>query len=209
MLTRCSRDMRYRFVSESYAAMLGRRPEDLVGKSITENIGEEAFRTILPYVEKALRGERVEYESEVAYRGIAVRTLHVVYTPDKNEYGEVVGWIASILDITDQKQAQERERTLLLEIEHRSNNLLAIVQTIAQRSLTNGQSLDEAKKAFEFAASGSGQSPSAADKGELARRGLARDRAAGDGTVRRPHQGRWHQCHARRKRGAKLFTCTS
>lgn len=150
LLTRCSRDMRYRFVSKSYAAMLGRRPEDMVGKSITENIGEEAFATILPYVEKALRGEQVEYESEIAYRGIAVRTVHVIYTPDKNEYGEVVGWVASILDVTDQKQAQERERTLLLEIEHRSNNLLAIVQTIAHRSLTNGQSLDEAKKAFEL-----------------------------------------------------------
>jgi PAS domain S-box-containing protein len=137
MLTRCSKDMHYQFVTESFAAMLGRRPEDMVGKSIAEIIGEEAFRTILPYVEKVLEGHRVEYEREIAYRGLAARIVHVVYTPDRNEHGEVVGWIASILDTTDQKQAQERERTLLLEVQHRSNNLLAIVQTIAHRSLAS------------------------------------------------------------------------
>ena len=149
MLARCSKDMRYHFVSESLAAMLGRRPEDMVGKSIAEIIGEEAFRTILPHLEKVLEGHRVEYESEIAYRGLAARVLHVVYTPDRNEHGEVVGWIASILDVTDQKQAQERERTLLLEIQHRNNNLLAIVQAIAHLSLASGESPDEAKKAFE------------------------------------------------------------
>jgi PAS domain S-box-containing protein len=149
MLTRCGRDLRYRFVSESCAAMFERRSEDMVGKRIDEIIGEEAFRTILPYIEKVLDGNQVEYESEVPYRGVGGRTVHVVYTPDKNECREVVGWIASILDITDQKQARERERTLLLEIQHRNNNLLAIVQTIAHRSLSGGQSLDEAKQAFE------------------------------------------------------------
>jgi PAS domain S-box-containing protein len=149
MLTRCSKDMRYRFVSESYAAMLGVRPEEMIGKSISEIVGEKAFRTMAPYIEKVLEGERVEYENEIGYRGIGVRSVHVVCTPDRNEHGELVGWIASILDVTAQKQAQQRERTLLLEVQHRSNNLLAVVQTIAHRSLASGQSMDVAKEAFE------------------------------------------------------------
>jgi PAS domain S-box-containing protein len=149
MFARCSRDLRYRFISESYADMLGRRPEDLVGKPIAEIVGSKAFGTMLPYIQQVLKGNRVEFENEVPYRGGALRAVHIVYTPDKNERGEVVGWIASIRDITDQKQAQARERTLLLEIQHRSNNLLTIVQSIAHRSLAGIQSLDAARDAFE------------------------------------------------------------
>ncbi len=48
LLTRCSSDLRYVFVSEAYAKMLGHRPEELVGKKIAEVIGEKAFQTILP-----------------------------------------------------------------------------------------------------------------------------------------------------------------
>jgi PAS domain-containing protein len=43
-------DLRYVFVDEECARMLGHRPEDLVGKKIAEVIGEEAFQTILPHV---------------------------------------------------------------------------------------------------------------------------------------------------------------
>jgi PAS domain S-box-containing protein len=149
MLTRCSRDLRFRFVSESYAAMLGRRPEDIVGKLVVDVIGKQAFGTVMPHIGKVLRGERVEYEINIAYEGIEPRFIRFIYTPDLNEHGQVVGWIASLLDVTDQKQAQERERTLLLEVQHRSNNLLAVVQAIAQRSLGGRKSLEEGKTAFE------------------------------------------------------------
>src|SRR5262249_25805599 len=60
-----------------------------------------------------------------------------------------IGWIASIRDVTDRRQAQKRERALLLEVQHRSNNLLAIVQSIAHRSFANGHSVTDAKNAFE------------------------------------------------------------
>jgi PAS domain S-box-containing protein len=149
MLTRCSRDLRYRFVSESYAAMFGRRPEDLVGKPIAEIMGKEAFETVHPQIEEVLGGDQVEYEARIPYQEIGARIMRFVYTPDKNENGEVVGWVASLLDVTDQKQAQEHERTLLLEIQHRSNNLLAVIQAIAHQSFARHNSLVEAKAAFE------------------------------------------------------------
>jgi PAS domain S-box-containing protein len=107
MLTRCSRDLRYQFVSRAYAQMTGRRPEDIVGQSIVAIIGEEGFRTIAPHVEQVLRGNRVEYESRVHFQESGVRFLHVVYTPDIDAHGAVKGWIASILDLTSRKQAEE------------------------------------------------------------------------------------------------------
>jgi PAS domain S-box-containing protein len=106
MLARCSRDLRYRFVSQSCAELLGRKPEEIVGKPIAEIMGEEAFETIRPALAKVLNGERVETEVEVNYQHTGKRFIHVVATPEKDETGEVVGWVASILDITEQKRAQ-------------------------------------------------------------------------------------------------------
>jgi PAS domain S-box-containing protein len=149
MLTRCSRDLRYRFVSRAYAEMLGRQPEDIAGSPILEVMGEEGFNAILPHVNKVLEGERVEYEREIQFEGVGKRFLRAVYVPEWNDVKQVQGWIASILDVTERKRAEETERMLMREVEHRSNNLLAVVQAIAHRSLAGAKSFDDAKDAFE------------------------------------------------------------
>ena len=107
MLTRCSRDMRYVFVSRAYAHMLGRDAGEIQGKPIADIMGAEGFADIRPYVERVLGGERVEYETHVHFSGVGARLLRVVYTPDRDRQGRVEGWIASILDVTDQVGARD------------------------------------------------------------------------------------------------------
>jgi two-component system sensor histidine kinase UhpB len=115
LLTRCTDELRYRFVSRAYAAMLGRRPEDIVGQSIQAVIGTPAFETIRPHIERVLHGNRVEYEADVPFRGVGLRSLQAIYTPDRDDRGRVVGWIASILDVTERKRAVQT-RALLASI---------------------------------------------------------------------------------------------
>ncbi|HTV37168.1 MAG TPA: PAS domain-containing protein, partial [Xanthobacteraceae bacterium] len=111
MLARCSRDLRYRFVSQGFADLLGGKAEDIVGRPIAEILGERAFRTILPAVAKVLNGERVEGESEVHYRGAGLRFIQAVSVPETDEHGQIIGWVASMLDVTERKRAeQERVR---------------------------------------------------------------------------------------------------
>jgi PAS domain S-box-containing protein len=112
MLTRCSRDLRYQFISRSYAAMFGRRPEEVVGTYIVDLIGEAAVSAILPHIQSALAGNRVEFEGEVPYKGAGARFVRVVYTPERDRQGAVSGWIASILDITEQKRVEESREQL-------------------------------------------------------------------------------------------------
>jgi PAS domain S-box-containing protein len=52
-------------------------------------------------------------------------------------------------DYLEGKRADEIQATLAREIQHRSNNLLAVIQGLAARSLSGTHTLAEAKKAFE------------------------------------------------------------
>jgi PAS domain S-box-containing protein len=105
-LTQCSRDLKYTFVNRAYAAMFDGTPDQIIGKSIVEIMGTEAFETIRPHVESVLQGQTVEYETEIPYPQAGRRFVRAVYMPDKDEQGEVRGWVASISDITERKQAE-------------------------------------------------------------------------------------------------------
>jgi PAS domain S-box-containing protein len=112
MIARCSRDLRYVFVSPAYAKMLGRSPAELQGRAIVDVMGPEGFATIRPFVERVLAGESLEYESDVTFAGVGTRSLHVVYKPDIDAAGQVIGWIASIVDITDGQEARAARELL-------------------------------------------------------------------------------------------------
>ena len=110
MLTRCSRDLRYLYVSHAYAEMLGRKPEEVAGRPIMEIIGPKGFETIRPHIEAVLRGEPVEYEAMVEFKGLGPRLLSVGYVSERDERGQVVGWVASIVDLTERQRAREALR---------------------------------------------------------------------------------------------------
>jgi len=110
MLTRCSRDLRFRYVSRAYAKLVGRKPEEIAGKRIADIMGQKGLAAIRPYIKKVLSGQQVDYRAKVPFRNGELRFLHGTYLPDKNERGEVVGWIASLFDLTESKAAEERLR---------------------------------------------------------------------------------------------------
>ena len=79
MLIRLDRDLRYRFISQAYLEMTGRRPEQVMGKRLSDILGDKDFQAIRPYVEKVLQGDRVEFEREVHYQGVgnAISACHL------------------------------------------------------------------------------------------------------------------------------------
>jgi PAS domain S-box-containing protein len=127
MLAQCSPDERYRFVNRAYAERFGLTSEEIVGKTVGEVLGKEAREAIRPYVKSVLRGETVQYETEVLYQRVGRRFMHVEYVPEKDAHGKVTGWVSAISDITDRRRAEEtlRRRTRSLEIINRVGNQLA------------------------------------------------------------------------------------
>jgi PAS domain S-box-containing protein len=111
MLVRCSRDLHYRFVSQAYARLVGVPREQIVGKTIVEAIGAKGYNTLRPHIEKVLRGEATEFDCEIDFPVAGPCRLHIAYRPETDAAGKVDGWIASLLDITEQSRAvQAREQ---------------------------------------------------------------------------------------------------
>ena len=105
-LTHCSRDLRYLSANPAYAEWIGLPLEQIVGRPIVEVMGQAAFEIIRPRIERVLSGERVEYEDELPIAGER-KWIHAVYTPDRDASGNVVGWVASVMDITERKRIEE------------------------------------------------------------------------------------------------------
>src|SRR5690606_35139316 len=55
-------------------------------------------------------------------------------TPIRNGAGEVTRWFGTNTDITDQREQAEQIRLLLMEVNHRSKNLLSTIQALVRRS---------------------------------------------------------------------------
>ena len=139
VLTRCGRDLRYRFVNRAAAALFGLAPEDMVGRPIPEIMGEEAFAVIRPQVERVLRGEPVEYEAEIRYAEAGLRWVRVNYQPELDRRGEVSGWIGTITDISERKEferglqeADRRKDEFLSMLAHELRNPLAPIRSGVQ-----------------------------------------------------------------------------
>jgi len=111
----CSSDQTFLFCNETYAKWYGRTPDQIIGKTIIEILGEEGYNTVSPYFARALQGEHFRYETEVNL-SIGYRYIQCSYTPVYNNSGEVTGWVGIIYDMTQrylmEKTLQENESKL-------------------------------------------------------------------------------------------------
>ena len=78
-------------------------------------------------------------------------SLHFIepHRPAERELGLMDLLARQTADYLERKRAEEVEQYLVREVQHRSNNLLAVIQAIAHRSLSGEYSLADAKSAFE------------------------------------------------------------
>ena len=127
-LVHCDRDHRYKFVNRAYAARFGLEPQALLGARVRDILGEKVYAIILPYMESALAGERVEFELELPYDQLTPRWVHTVYVPELDRDGVVVGFVGVISDVTLRKQSElelMRARDKALEASRAKDDFLA------------------------------------------------------------------------------------
>ncbi|QFU14878.1 PAS domain-containing sensor histidine kinase [Microvirga thermotolerans] len=102
-------------------------------------------------VARALVEGRATGDEEYLYqRGDGTMAwMRLAAAPIRNAEGDTVAAVVAIVDIDQEKKAEEHQRLLINELNHRVKNTLATVQSIASQTLRNSGSIDEARAAME------------------------------------------------------------
>ncbi len=98
-------------------------------------------------LERVKRGEHVEsYETVRRRKDGSLIDILLTVSPIRNAQGTIIGASKVSRDISERKRAQEHQQFLVRELEHRAKNLSAVIQSIVNRTLIEGQTVAGAKK---------------------------------------------------------------
>jgi PAS domain S-box-containing protein len=137
-------------VNSPLARITGYSKDALLAKTFHELTHPDDRDADAPHLEIMRTGATDSYNLEKRYIRQDQSTVWVNVTLScvRDVDGVVDHLIAVVEDISKRKSAEERQQMLMQELAHRGMNLLAVVQSIAGRSLTGDRSLTEAKSVF-------------------------------------------------------------
>lgn len=149
---------RYLFLNEALARMNGLPREEHLGRLSTEvlSVPEEVIR---PVFQRVAAGESVEWNVSVAPPGDpdVVHDWRDFWYPVKDEHGEVIGQLAVVMDVTEEKEAERTLRRMatvrqqMVEVaSHELRSPLTSVMGFAQQLLRRHELDPEVREGIEI-----------------------------------------------------------
>ena len=117
------------YVNDEYARWFGTVPGQLVGKTLVQVYGESDCARFMPFVERVLQGERVQYQRllRTPYGVDEWRTICL--TPWQNPQGTVEGFITTALDVHELQVTMNALRAANQRLSsHMENSPLAVLE---------------------------------------------------------------------------------
>ena len=144
---RDSKTMRMVFASPAFDKIYGLPSVSEGGDSELpdwELLIEPKNRTsVLGNFDRVRAGERVEQEFQIKRKSDGqLRWIHDSTFPlrDRDGYVQYIAGVGA--DITDIKEGTDRQSVLVLELQHRTRNLITVISALANRTLGNATSLE-------------------------------------------------------------------
>jgi len=129
--------------NKSAERILGYSEADMLNKSIRKIIPPDRQAEEDRILATVLAGDIIDnFETVRVRKDGALIDVAVTVSPVRDALGRIVGASKIVRDITDKRQTREQLHTLLAEVNHRSKNLLSLVQAIARQMTRQGQQLD-------------------------------------------------------------------
>jgi len=143
MVAYIDRDRRYRFNNRYYETWLGRPLAEITGQLVSDVLGAEVYAAIRNNLDRALAGERVDFDVEVKGPE-GSRFVRGTYIPDVDAAGRVAGIYSSSSDVTPLKEVERQLERLAqsdtltgLPNRHMFNDGIAAALRRSQRSGTH------------------------------------------------------------------------
>jgi PAS domain S-box-containing protein len=117
--------------------LFGYKAGETIGRPITILIPRDRHDEEREILGQIRRGEHVHYEAVRQRKNGSLLDISLTVSPLKDAQGKIVGASKIARDITERRRAQERQKLLINEIQHRIKNTLTTVQAIATQTLHN------------------------------------------------------------------------
>jgi PAS domain S-box-containing protein len=137
--------------SENTPQILGFEPQEAThGKDFLARVHPENRACFAAQI-KGLCPNRPSYSASFRFAGPGGREvwLEETGTAEFSPTGSYLRLKGLTRDITERKHAEERQRLLVRELDHRVKNILASVATVAQRTREGSASMDEFLQTFD------------------------------------------------------------
>jgi PAS domain S-box-containing protein len=128
--------------------LFGYTAEEAIGRPITLLIPKDRHNEEPAILERIRRGERVEHYDTIRRRkdGTLI-DISLTISPLRDPEGKIIGASKIAREITERRRAEDQQRLLLREMDHRVKNLFALaggVVGLSARSATTPQALSSA-----------------------------------------------------------------
>lgn len=124
--------------NDAFLALTGYSAEELLGKNCRILQGEATSRTAVAQIRAILAGQGEGTVEILNYKKDGTTFWNQLYlSPIHEEDGGLAYYFASQVDVTEYRKVQtleEAEHRLLLEVDHRTKNVLAIVDSVVRLS---------------------------------------------------------------------------
>jgi PAS domain S-box-containing protein len=153
LVSHVGRDLRYRYVNRAYTDWFGKSEKDIIGLSVRELHGEEAFNALQPNIEEVLSGKEVAFSADIDVVTGGRRSIDCQFIPEVDADLKVSGYFVFTTDVTELKERENQLRQsqkmeavgqLTGGVAHDFNNLLAIIHgnlSLLEMDLDDGREI--------------------------------------------------------------------
>lgn len=133
-----SSDLRYTYV---YNPAPGTSAQDFLGFSDSEIFSDTDCAKIVPIKRRVLQtGQRERFQTDL-FIGSRTRFVDVTLEPKYDDNDAIVGIVGTAVDVSASRNSEERMKTVLRELTHRSKNHLAVIQAMARQTAARSDDL--------------------------------------------------------------------
>ena len=128
--------------------LFGYAADEVIGKPITILIPDERHDEEPTILSRIRRGERIDHYETVRRRKDGSRVdISLTVSPVRDPEGKIIGASKIARDIAERRRADEQQRLLLREMDHRVKNLFALASGVVALSARTATSAEELSSA--------------------------------------------------------------